>query len=315
MKTPRVLVTGAIGYIGGRLVTALADQGRSVVGGSRRQPALPRQWPSNARLCRLDLADDIDHTARCLDGVDCIVHLAAANEIDSGRDPDQAIIDTGLGARRLLEAAIVAQVPRMVFLSTIHVYGAPLMGRLDEDRVAWPSHPYSIAHRLGEDFVLAAHQAGRIEGVVARLSNGIGAPAWAEVDRWSLIGNDLALQAARTGRLVLKTPGTQWRDFITLPDVIQGLTTLIDAAPGDLGNGLFNLGGNLRLRIVDVAYRVAEAARIVLGQELPVIRPEGGDDSPPTFDFPTTKIERLGFSPTADRWLQTELEAAIRLVL
>jgi UDP-glucose 4-epimerase len=130
-----------------------------------------------------------------------------------------------------------------------------------------------------------------------------------------LIGNDLALQAARTGQLVLKTSGTQWRDFITLPDVVRGLTTLIDAEGADLLDGLFNLGGNLRLRIVDVANRVAEAAHIVLGQAPPVIRPEGDDDSPPTFEVPTTKIERLGFAPTADRFLRAELENAIRLVL
>jgi UDP-glucose 4-epimerase len=198
-------------------------------------------WPEGVALRTLTPTDDPATTAPALAGVDCVIHLAAASEARSASHPDAAVFETGTGTRRVLDAAIGAGVPRFVYLSTIHVYGA-LEGRLSETSAARPTHPYAVAHRLAEDFVLAAHDAGKIEGAVVRLSNGIGAPAWMEVDRWSLVGNDLARQAVLTGELVLKAPD-QWRDFIALSDVCRGIAMLIEADRDSLGDGLFNLGG------------------------------------------------------------------------
>ncbi len=314
MSRPRVLITGGLGYLGGRLVQALSGRDYSVIGTSRRVRAAPEAWPSGADLRVLDPMGAPEALAEALKGVDVIVHLAAANEIDSARDPEQAMIDTGFGTRRLLEAAITVKVRRFLFLSTIHVYGAPLTGALDEARAPRPAHPYAVSHRLGEDFVLAAHQAGRIEGVVARLSNGIGAPAWTEVDRWSLIGNDLARQIASQGRIVLKTPGLQWRDFITLTDFCAGIGCLIDAPAARLGDGLFNLGGQLPLRIIDVAQAMAQAAQAVTGRAPAIERPMSDDPGEPiAFVFPTGRIEALGFAPTGALHLPAELLASIRL--
>jgi UDP-glucose 4-epimerase len=316
MSRPTVLVTGALGYLGGRLVHALCAAGFPVIGTSRKPRPAPEAWPAGARLATLDPAEGVDALAQALRGVDCVVHLAAANEVDSAADPDRAVIDTGLGARRVLEAAIAAGATRLIFLSTIHVYGAPLTGRLGEDRPPRPSHPYAISHRLGEDFVLAAHDAGRIQGVVVRLSNGIGAPAWPQVDRWTLVGNDLARQVVQTGQIVLKTSGVQWRDFITLADVCAGLQSLIEADASVLGDGLFNLGGGLPLRIIDVAEHMAIAAQLVTGRTPPILRPLPAEDSGSApFDFPTDKIQAVGFRPSGSAHLQAELQATIRLLL
>ncbi len=313
MNRLSVVVTGACGYLGGRLVQSLCADGHMVTGTSRGERVAPPGWPEAARLVRLDPAADLEVLAEALGGADVVIHLAAANEVASARDPEQAVRDTGLGTWRLLQAAIQARVRRFVFLSTIHVYGAPLRGRLDEGVAARPGHPYAISHRLGEDFVLAARDAGRIEGVVIRLSNGIGAPVWRDVDRWTLVGNDLARQAVETGRLQIKTPG-QWRDFITLPDFCQGVSTLSLADAEALDDGLFNLGGNLLLRIADVARATAAAAELVLGRPIAIDMPEIGANEPAAFDFRIDKLERLGFLPTGDRFLRSEMEASLRLL-
>ena len=135
--------------------------------------------------------------------MDAIVHLAAMNEMDCARDPAAALeVNTAL-TLRLLNAAVAAGVRRFVYLSTAHVYGAPLRGHIDERALPRPVHPYAITHRAAEDFVLAAFDAGRIEGVVLRLSNGVGAPAHAAVDRWTARpgGDETSFLASALGPL------------------------------------------------------------------------------------------------------------------
>lgn len=309
-----VLVTGARGYLGGRLIQHLAGAGYAITGSSRGSAPTPPGWPEAVRPVLLNPTDESGTLRPLLEGVDAVVHLSAANEHRSGAEPDAAVWETGVGARRLLEAAVAAGVRRFVYLSTIHVYGAPLKGCLAEDAPARPAHPYAITHRLAEDFVLAAHDAGRIEAAVVRLSNGIGAPAWTAVDGWTLVGNDLARQAVERGEMVLKAPG-QWRDFIPLRDVCAGIESLIAAPRSGLGDGVFNLGGGGARTIADIARITAEAAEARLGRPIP-IRSEGPppDGSPPPFDFVVDKARALGFQPSGDAGLRAELAATVALL-
>ena len=255
----RIFVTGARGYLGGRLVQDLAaDSGFRVVGTTRKQPAPPQGWPSAADLIAWDpFALDEAAMAAALRGVDTVVHLAAPNEIESAANPVGSLESGSVASLKLLRAACAADCRRFVFLSTIHVYGNPLPERISESDAANPVHPYAIIHRAAEDFVRAAHAKGEIGGVVLRLSNGIGAPAWPDVDRWTLIGNDLCRQAVRSGRIVLRSSGLQRRDFILLRDFVQAIRLVIDAPGSALGEGLFNLGGRMPLRMLDIAEVVA----------------------------------------------------------
>jgi UDP-glucose 4-epimerase len=309
-----VLVTGARGYLGGRLIQHLAAQGREVVGSSRGSAPTPPGWPDEVRSVVLNPTDEPATLRPLLEGVKAVVHLSAANEHRSAAEPDAAVWETGVGARRLLEAAVAAGVRRFVYLSTIHVYGAPLKGRLTEEAFTRPAHPYAITHRLAEDFVLAAHDTGRIEAAVVRLSNGTGAPAWTAVDRWTLVGNDLARQAVERGEMVLKAPG-QWRDFIPLQDVCAGIAALLGAPREALGDGVFNLGGGGARTVAEVARLTAEAAEMRLGRPV-TVRSEGPppDGSPPPFDFVIDKIRALGFEPSGEAGLRAELAATVALL-
>lgn len=177
-----VLLTGGLGYLGGRLACALVAVGHQVRCGTRRPGAAAPDWLPGMSMVMLDWASTEALTEACR-GVDCIIHLAAMNEVESTRDPVGALEMNGLASLRLLEAAKAAGVRRFVYFSTAHVYGAPLQGSIDETSLPRPVHPYAITHKVAEDFVLAAHDRKQIEGVVIRLSNGFGAPVTPDVDR------------------------------------------------------------------------------------------------------------------------------------
>jgi UDP-glucose 4-epimerase len=234
------------------------------------------------------------------------------NEVDAAKDPMGALCINAKESLAWLRAAQNASVKRFIFFSTAHVYASPLIGRLDEATLPAPRHPYAITHRATEDFVLAAHAAGEIDGLVLRLSNAIGAPADAEVNRWMLVANDLCRQAVRDGKLVLKSSGLQLRDFVPMQDVTKAILHFATAPRATWGDGLFNLGSGTSISVYDLACLIGERARAIFGRDVPVERvaPIEGE-TPPPLDFCIKKLRATGFVPTGD--LAREIDETLLL--
>ncbi|WP_435627897.1 NAD-dependent epimerase/dehydratase family protein [Candidatus Ferrigenium straubiae] len=307
-----VLLTGGLGYVGGRISHHLLEASDYHLRIGTRDASQPKpEWLGRGEIVSLDLLDEASLAAACR-GVKCVIHLAALNEIDSAADPEQALMINGLGSLKLLRAAIRAGVERFIYFSTAHVYGSPLAGRLTEESLPRPQHPYAITHRTAEDFVLAARDKNEIDGIVVRLSNGFGAPERAEVNRWSLLANDLCRQAVTAKKLVLRSSGLQYRDFITLTDVGRAVLHLLDLAPEACGDGLFNLGGEAPLRIIDVAEKVAERCEAVLGFRPEIHKPpSSADEQVLSLDYRMDRLKGTGFYLLAN--IDEEIEATLRL--
>lgn len=308
--TTRVLVTGALGYVGGRLIRHLAAEPDFVVRAGFRDSARTYvPLPAQCEKASLDLLDVGSLEAACV-GVDHIVHLAALNDPDCRASPERAFRVNCLGAHDLVTVAKRAGVRRIVYISTAHVYGAPLVGSLDETRMPRPVSLYALTHRCAEDIVLAGGAETR--GVVLRLSNAFGAPADPGVNAWMLLANDLCRQAVEKRRLVLQSPGLQWRDFVTMTDVTRGIAHLLRMPENVLGDGVFNLGGDCSLRIIDFAERVRSVCQRVLGFSPDIERPMPfpGDPLPDQFAYQSERLKGAGFQ--LGRELDGEIENLLR---
>ncbi len=294
-----VLITGASGYVGGRIVRQLAQRPDiSIRAGVNLQLKSPPSWLDPTLLTHLDLMTPESLPAACY-GADCIVHLASLNEIDSAQNPERALLVNGLGTLRLLQAAEKEGVSKFIYFSTAHVYGAPLTGDISEKSLTRPVHPYAITHRVAEDFVLAAHDRNSLSGIVLRLSNSFGAPADPAVNRWSLLVNDLCRQAVTTKILSLKTSGLQRRDFITLEDVVRAVEHFLFLPASLCGDGLFNLGGENVIRVIDIAEKIAKRCQVLFGYTPAICRPEplcGETDG--ALDYSIKKLKYSGFRLT-----------------
>lgn len=269
-----VLVTGGMGYVGGRISKFLSEKNGIKLRISTREHNVDTpEWLTDGQIVTLDLMSESELEDACY-GVKCIVHLAAVNEVDSLKDPQLALTINGLGSLKLLNAAIKAGVERFIYFSTAHVYGAKLEGVITEKSLARPVHPYAISHRTAEDFVLAAHDRKALIGIVLRLSNGVGVPIRAEVDRWTLLVNDLCRQAVTTRKLVLRSSGLQKRDFITLHDVVRAVFHYINLPIGQCADGLFNLGGECSLKVIDMAKLIVERCYEIFGFTPEIVVPD-----------------------------------------
>lgn len=312
MPSPIFLITGATGYLGGRIARDLARHSASTLRLTTRcPPAVRPDWLAAGDFVRLDVTDDESCDQAC-HGVDTVVHLAAMNEIDCADDPVGAAEVNGVGTWRLVQSAMRHGVHRFVYFSTAHVYGSPLTGTITERTLPRPANAYASSHHFGEEAVLCAHDARKCSGVVLRLSNAVGAAADADVNRWTLLVNDLCRGAVRDGRLVLRSSGLAQRDWIPLAEVCRAVRHILTLSPASVGDGLFNLGAGEASSVLQVAELVADRCEVVLGHRPTIERPPPApNESGARLNFSVEKLRETGFSPQGD--LAAEIDATLTM--
>lgn len=294
-----VVVTGAGGYVGGRLVQHLEQAGETV------WPMVRSDAPWILRARRpIDLATvAMDTLVGRLEGMDAVVHLAGANEVVFAEDPDRALADTVLATQRLARAARQAGVSRFVYLSTFHVYG----GRTDdgvvhEGLVPEPRHPYAIARLAGEHLAAGL---GPDHVVSLRLTNAVGSPP-GHVERGTLVANELCARAKAGQPLVLRSSGHAWRDFVAMEEACRVIGA---AARGDVPAGTYNLGSGTSTRILDLAHLVADLAERWHGRRPEVIAPPHEGPEPEPFRVDVSRLAAHVPPPHPD--IRAALERAI----
>lgn len=284
-------VTGASGYLGGRLVRHVS--GRSDLGVRpvvrHRSAWLPGD---SVEIENLELEAD-----RAVSGSDFVIHLAGANEVAALADPDGTLKDTVAGARSVAEACSRHGVSRLVYVSTVHVYGGALQSGavVDEGTVPEPRASYAIARLAAEHAIRAA--AGQTHVLILRLTNSVGAPADPAVDRWSLVGNDLCRQVACGKPITLRSSGEQWRDFVSLSDVVEILTAA--AIETSIPPATYNLGSGAPTTIRQFADLVAEVAEKTGLGHRDVIAPDGGPIRLDQYRVSVEKLAAVGYKATA----------------
>ena len=313
----RILITGGLGYIGGRVASYLkekAPESHIFLTTRDKNKALP-SWADDFTVLQMDLLDE-DSIADCLKDKDInvIIHLAALNEIDSMNDPALALEVNMQGTYKLLNIANRKKINRFVYFSTFHVYGETSNSVITEETPTRPFHPYAITHRAAEDLVTFFNHYHKMKTLIFRLSNGYGYPMNMDINRWTLVFNDLCRQAVTSGRIVLKSSGRQYRDFISLYDVSRAVWHFLFAVPDRWGDGLYNLGGNCSMSILDVAEKISDVYRIKYTKEKLEIKTgqnDSGSITPKPVKYSIEKIAKTGFTLKGD--MTSEIEKTMQV--
>jgi nucleoside-diphosphate-sugar epimerase len=232
----RTFVTGGTGFIGGRVVRKLRERGDEVV-------ALVRSPADAADLARLgcelvegDLGS-IEAIRRGTQGCDAAFHIAAVYKVGIPASEREAMRDANVGGtERVLDAAIEAGVKRIVYVSTVGIFGNTHGKVVDESY-----------KRDGEPFLSCYEETKYRSHEIARDRIAAGAPivivqpggVYGPGDH-SEIGN--IIDQTRTGKLkMLMFPGTGF-NLVHVDDVAEGILLAHDN--GRIGES-YVLGGQL----------------------------------------------------------------------
>jgi D-erythronate 2-dehydrogenase len=169
-----VAVTGAAGMIGRKLVARLESDGR--LGDAELDrltlvDVVAPEPPAEGEAWAGDLADPAA-AQRLVDGrPDLIVHLAAVVSGEAEADFAKGYRVNLDGTRALLEAIRAADGyrPRLVFASSIAVFGAPLPNPIPEDFAALPLTSYGTQKAIDELLLADYTRRGFVDGVGIRL--------------------------------------------------------------------------------------------------------------------------------------------------
>ncbi len=284
----RILITGAWGFLGGRLSQHFERLGHQVVLGSRN-PESEHDWCKRSATAVMDWDNQDSLVDACLN-VEAIIHTAGVGGNFCEANPVAALQVNGVNTARLIEAAASAGVRRFIYISTAHVYANPLVGVISESWTPSNPHPYATSHLAGEDFVLRCAHLYEMEGFVLRLANAFGAPTYKEVNCWGLLVNDLCLQAVQTSQLKLHTNGLQHRNFIPMASVCLILERLILRAVIQSQQKIFNVGGPTSYAVVEMARLVQARCQEVLGFSPELLIPPISSES---------KFQKLDYSSSA----------------
>ncbi|WP_296817416.1 NAD(P)-dependent oxidoreductase [Brevundimonas sp.] len=245
----RVLVTGATGFLGGRVVAALVARGDEVVATGR---AVDRA-PGGVSFVQADLAGaGAPERLQTIGRVDAVVHAAALSSPwgpwPAFRRANVEGTDAALAAARRLEAR------RFVFVSSPSVAFrfADQFGVLEADPLPKPVNAYARSKQAAEERVLAARDVGPI---VLRPRGLYGAGDTALLPR--------LIRAARSGPLPLLRDGQARTDLTHVDDVAAAVIAALDA-PSEAEGAVFNVSGGEALSVVAVAETAAARAGVAV---------------------------------------------------
>ena len=145
----RILILGATGYVGSRLVPHLLERGHEVLAASSSHPDPERfGWDPRVRAIRCDVTDPLAVDA-AMDGVDAVVYLVHSLNRTDFTDRDRR------GAEIVAEAVAEHRVRRLVYLSGLvpdvaeDELSEHIASRLEVERVLLASINGAVALRAG----------------------------------------------------------------------------------------------------------------------------------------------------------------------
>ena len=218
----RVLITGGAGFLGKKLAARLLErgelQGRAIerlvlfdVGHAEGLPADPRLELRTGDITRPGVVLDLLRP-----GYDAVYHLAAVVSGAAEADVDLGYAVNLDGTKHLLEAVrAFAAKPRLVFASSIAVFGGTLPEVLGDDTPLTPQTSYGAQKAIGEFLVADYHRKGFLDGRSLRLPTIVVRPGkpnraastWASsIFREPLAGQEAVCPVERDAAMFILSP-------------------------------------------------------------------------------------------------------------
>ena len=293
LKGSRILVTGGAGLIGSEIIDQLIGERPKEIVAFDRSPSSPENRSpgldySHVRFLTGDMTR-FQEVREALQGVDFVIHAASLLTREAAEDLRMALEVNICGTFNLLEASAALHVKKIVYSSSISVYGDPLTDPLTED------HPYNVTSMYGagkvssELFLKIFKKTRGLDYVALRYAIVYGPR---QHDRGNLVQYvpECFDRIERGLAPVIYGDGSQPYDYVYVGDVARAnVTALKSPVTGEV----FNIGSGITTTVKEVVEMIAE----ITGTSLrPEVAPQEGRFGLRHLHLDVTKAEKvLGF--------------------
>jgi nucleoside-diphosphate-sugar epimerase len=236
----RVLVTGATGFVGQHLCRKLVELGATTYGLSRS--ASLDTVPSGVKPIAADVTQR-DDVIKALDQVrpSHVVHLAAVGATEPFLPTEEANRVNLTGTIHILEASQAVGLERFLHVGTAYEHSAASSQH--------PHNPYVASKVAAWSFWRDFTHQHQLDAAAVRLYY-----VYGPQQIRGLI--PAAVQAAQSHERFDMTAGEQWRDFVYVTDVIDGLLAAL-TAPNVCGQ-TYDIGTGVGLQVKTAVQRIFE---------------------------------------------------------
>ena len=222
----KILITGGGGMLGQKLIAGLAKVGSlngkkiesiSVVDAYKQSQALDGfDFKVSSKI--VDITDRAECDAMIAEKPDVIFHLAAIVSGEAESDFEKGYRVNVDGMRNLFEAIRLISndyCPRVVFTSSVAVYGGPYLEVADDNFILQPATSYGVQKAIGELLLNDYSRRGFFDGVGLRiptlcvrpgLPNSAASGVFSNIIREPLMGIEATLTAGKDASMIFTSP-------------------------------------------------------------------------------------------------------------
>ena len=299
----KVLVTGATGLIGKALTKELINKGASVLAVVRDEKKAKQIFKDTPNIEYI-VCDIMSLPLENL-GVEYIVHGASKTSSKAFvEEPVETIMTAVEGTTRVLEFARLNPVKKLVYLSSMEIYGAPSTDKkIDEKSVnnidtMMVRSSYPESKRLCECLCEAYHKEFSVPACVIRLTQTFGKGVQYHDGR---VFAEFARCVLEERDIVLKTKGETKRSYLSVDDAVSAIIAIL--LKGKNGEAYNAANESTYCSILEMANKVAQ---ICAGEKIQVVIDESSNTAVCGYapvlhmNLDTKKLQNLGWLPQFD---------------
>jgi UDP-glucose 4-epimerase len=271
----KILITGALGFVGKNLAKRLVADGHDVIGLDNYEIGKPADEVDGVRYLPWDI-EQIEYLKG--DGIDLCFHLAALSRIQpSFEQPSETFRVNARGTEAVCEWARHNKV-KVVYSGSSSQWHDPFLS------------PYALYKKLGEDVCKLYRMIYGLNVEIARFYNVYGTGEITE-GKWAAVIGKWRGQVQQNHPITIVGDGEQRRDFTHIDDIVDGLIKI--GFGTDTHEDAWELGTGFNYSLNEVAELFVEkfsAVKVYMSQER--------GNYKETIRVNNDAIDRLGWTPT-----------------
>jgi UDP-glucose 4-epimerase len=257
----KVLITGGAGFIGVHLTRRLLADGHEVFVADNESNGDPALVPSGAKYTRGDVTKPDEIEGIFAQGLDAVCHIAGqVSIIKAFSDPVADLRTNTEGTVQMLKLCVKYKVPRLLYASSMTLYGNAAKVPTVEAEPCVPDAYYGITKLAGERYVHATGERpdlGFDFSVTSLRMFSVYGPGQSYNNPYQGVLGIFSGNVLRGEPITIFGDGEQSRDFVFVEDIVDGWSRAL-RAPAAKGQ-VINLGGGRATSINQLAKAVVNA--------------------------------------------------------